>query len=403
MQAELIIAAVEGVTKKWARQRKAEERNAQATLRRRQALTRSRGKTIKDAAYEIMETAYMTVSDNNRMPAHARQIMYQARGPIQDLTGERLDDRYFTQVLLPDYLKENSRATRDWDVVFDARGHLREPHTGLNVALGTLQVRKYLAGTAMQQTASRLPGRTLYPTHGPKDRYQAILFIEKEGFFPLFESTHLAQRFDIALMSTKGMSVTASRQLADRLCSEHKIPLLVLHDFDKAGFSILGTLRRNTRRYEFRNRIEVVDLGLRIEDVEEQGLESEDVYLRGQSPAANLRKNGATEAEIEFLCSGRRVELNAFTSARLIAWIEGKLVELGIEKLVPTNETLALAYRDAVRQRYLAERMREIAAEAERIAASSKVPGRLAASIRRRLKVNPAMPWDQAVADIVNE
>ena len=32
---------------------------------------------------------------------------------------------------------------------------------------------------------------------------------------------------------------------------ERYVPLLVLHDFDKAGFSILSTLRRNTRRYSF--------------------------------------------------------------------------------------------------------------------------------------------------------
>ena len=32
----------------------------------------------------------------------------------------------------------------DWDVVYDARGHLIEPHTGASVPVGTLQVRDYL-------------------------------------------------------------------------------------------------------------------------------------------------------------------------------------------------------------------------------------------------------------------
>ena len=77
----------------------------------------------------------------------------------------------------------------------------------------------------------------------------------------------------------------------------------VLHDFDKSGFSILGTLRRDTRRYAFRNRIEVVDLGLRLEDVEDSGLETEDVVHRSD-PAANLRENGATAEEIAFLRAG---------------------------------------------------------------------------------------------------
>ena len=62
-----------------------------------------------------------------------------------------------------------------------------------------------------------------------------MLFIEKEGFLPLFEAVHLAERYDLAIMSTKGMSSTAARTLIDNLC-RHQVPLLVLHDFDKADF-----------------------------------------------------------------------------------------------------------------------------------------------------------------------
>ena len=64
------------------------------------------------------------------LPAHARQIMYAARGEIQRLTGRTLDDQYFTQQLLPDFMNEHPSATAEWDVVFDARGHFHEPHTG---------------------------------------------------------------------------------------------------------------------------------------------------------------------------------------------------------------------------------------------------------------------------------
>ena len=51
---------------------------------------------------------------------------------------------------------------------------------------------------------------------------------------PLFEAVKLAERYDLAIMSTKGMSVTASRQLVEELCARHDIPLLLLHDFDKS-------------------------------------------------------------------------------------------------------------------------------------------------------------------------
>src|SRR5208337_3722763 len=90
---------------------------------------------------------------------------------------------------------------------------------------------------------------------------------------PLFKQVNLADRYDLAIMSTKGVSVTAARQLVDCMCAWHNIPLLVLHDFDVAGFTILGTLQRSTRRFSFSNNINVIDLGLRLDDA--KGLESE--------------------------------------------------------------------------------------------------------------------------------
>ena len=123
---------------------------------------------------------------------------------------------------------------------------------------------------------------------------------------PLFKKVKLAERYDIAIMSTKGMSVTASRSLVDDLCATAGgIPLFVLHDFDKAGFSILGTLQRDTRRYQFENKVKVIDLGLRLEDVEQYQLMSEVVSYGKKYPGLNLRQNSATDDEIKYLCSGR--------------------------------------------------------------------------------------------------
>jgi hypothetical protein len=99
--------------------------------------------TIREAAFEVMEDAYMKASANGKYPALARQIMYAARPEILERTGEdKLDSQYFTQTLLPDYMQEYDCS--DWDVAYDARGHLHEPHTKNEIALGTLEVRKYL-------------------------------------------------------------------------------------------------------------------------------------------------------------------------------------------------------------------------------------------------------------------
>jgi hypothetical protein len=248
--ADDIVIALRAVTKVWAKQRKQEERHASAEANRLQRFWRSRRETQKEVAWECMEVAYLAASSNDSLPATARQVMYAARPVIQERTGKQLDDQYFTQTLLPDYMEEHDV---DWDVVFDDRGHLREPHTGYTIGLGTLSVRHYQR--KIEQFGFKEPsfaGGTVV-TCGPSGCFGAVLFIEKEGFMPLFEAVNLAERFDIALMSTKGLSNTAARHLIDQMCGGRKIPLLVLHDFDKAGFSIVGTLQRDTRRYSFVN------------------------------------------------------------------------------------------------------------------------------------------------------
>ncbi len=87
-----IIGALEGVTKPWARQAKAEERNKSASLRRRESLVRTRQVTVKEAAFAIMADAYEKASSGDTLPAHALQIMYAARGEIQRRTGRMLND-----------------------------------------------------------------------------------------------------------------------------------------------------------------------------------------------------------------------------------------------------------------------------------------------------------------------
>ena len=128
MKSDKLISAVEGVTKKWAKQRKAEERQASARQNRQIAMMHVPHVSIRDAAWGVMEAAYMKASANDTLPANARQIMYAARPYIEQRSDKPLGsrfDQYFTQQLLPDYIEETGV---DWDVVYDDRGHFREPH-----------------------------------------------------------------------------------------------------------------------------------------------------------------------------------------------------------------------------------------------------------------------------------
>lgn len=362
--------------------------------------------TIKDAAYQVMEQAYTRASAGGTLPANARQIMYQARPLIQKLTDKMWkNDSLFTQKLLPDYMREHSDKTATWDVVYDARGHMQEPHTELRVDLGTLDVRQYV-----RNWHTKVPDLMINPlglgveTQGPANRYKFGLFIEKEGFNTLLERAQLAAKYDIAIMSTKGMSVTASRELVARW-SRQGVTTLVAHDCDYWGFNICHTLQTDTRRYQFTTTPLVRCLGLRLADAQRMGLETESVdYGRHLALERTMIKTGATPAEAAFLCGdgleGSRIELNAMDSQQFIDWLEEKLQEAGVTKVVPDSDALNAAYRRAVLVARANQKLAEVQAEWNTNGHSQvAIPGDLAKQIRE-LITGTSRSWDDAILDV---
>ena len=333
-----------GLTKNLAtftKQRKAEEKSISAGRWRTSRLREVRGEYQTEAANAVMRECYMKASDDNRLPANVRQIFYVARPLLEERTGKPLDYAYFSQTLVPNYLNEHPQKTADWDVVYDDRGHFIEPHTNRMIGLGTLAVRDYLDHIHHLKLEEADLNPAGVKTYGPSGCYGAVLYLEKEGFMPLFKLVRLAQRFDIAIMSSKGMSVTAARMLADRLCGVWHLPLLVLHDFGSAGIIIRDTLEKDTRRYRYAHAPTVIDLGLNYSDIDDLPTEANNSRIG----AERLREAGIGEDAIDFL-SDQRVELNAMTSRQLVDFLEAKLRQHGIEKVIPEQQqTLATAYR----------------------------------------------------------
>jgi len=371
--------AVTAVTDRWAKQRKREERDASAIANRRARLAGNDDDvSFKSAAYEVISAAYAAASDNGNLPANARQIMYAARGAILKATGKsKMSDSYFTQTLLVDYMNDNPEECSKWNVVWSDRGHFTEPHTRKLIGLGTLAIRDYINGYAEPSFNEAGFKEAKIKTHGPNGRYGALLYIEKEGFDPLIEAAQISERFDIAVFSCKGMSVTAARELVDRTCERYKLPLFIMRDFDVSGFNIKKTLHTSNRRFRHttEGKYPVHDIGLRLDDIEyfeneedETPLESEPAYfeVNARDPGAakesrreTLRANGATEEEIVFLMdddnpdaadnAGRRVELNAMTSRQFVELIERKLTAHSVTKVVPASERVDEAFRLFVR------------------------------------------------------
>jgi hypothetical protein len=420
----------ESVTRRWTaavrqayRSERADARAGEELLRQERASYPS----VKEVASRLMPEAYQAASGQGRYVAHARQIMYAARPKIlaeihPDKATKGLKAHYFTQTLVPDYMTEHPEETADWDVVFDERGHFREPHRQNGreciIGLGTLAVRKYVASWTTRVLADigliELPFDV--QTCGPTHRYHAVLFVEKEGFDELITQAQIAERFDIAPMSTKGMSNTAARCLVDEL-STRGVTIYVLHDFDKSGFAILHTLRTNTWRYRFRTTPKVIDLGLTLSDVNRMDLQPEPVsYRQTVAPKHDLARCGATPDEQAFLVGaerrrnsstgkwywpGKRVELNAMTSDQFVTCLENRLIQHGVEKVIPTPNILARAYQRAVRTKAINARLAELQADITR--QPTVIPHNLPARVSDVLREHPELSWDATLWKIVQE
>ena len=403
--AEELEDSVLAVTKTWAKQRKAEERDANARARRVERLTpRGDRVTIREAAFWVMEDAYRRASNNGRLPTNPRQIYYAARREILEKTDrDALRSDYFLQTLLRAYMETHDCS--HWDVVWDARGHFTEPHTKEIVPLGTLEVRQYVGERPiMLGPAVKINSSVLYPTKGPENRYKNVLFVEKEGFDPLLKASQIAECFDLAIMSTKGMSVSASRLLLDRLVNRGTEKVFVLHDFDISGFSIIGTLATSSKAYRYWNKVTIVDLGLRLADVEDMDLLSEPFATDDDWGAITrtLERHGATKDEIEFL-NGDRVELNAMDGEQFIEFIKRKLEEHGVEKVIPVGDVLKGHARRMIEKSLMEKEFAKVEKAIKQRAADIELPDDLQQLVEQELDDDPALPWDAAVANAVDK
>jgi hypothetical protein len=110
--------------------------------------------------------------------------------------------------------------------------------------------------------------------------------------------------------------------------------------------------------------------------------------------------HGATEEEIEFLRT-QRVELNAMTSRQFIDFIESKLEEHGVEKLVPDADIIEAQARRVIERRLTEEALAGMRDEIARQAAMTELPEDLRQLVEAKLQADPTLSWDVAVARVL--
>ena len=212
-------------------------------------------------------------------------------------------------------------------------------------------------------------------THGPHHRYGGVVVVEKGGIADVLRQAGVHNRHDVAIIGNEGQSVEAELVLADAL-GHVDVPIFLLTDFDRQGFTIAENLRAGTWRHRYRNRVQVIHVGLRLDQIEASagwqasapgGLEDEPIGKNTLKHVGDdrLRECGATEEEIALLRT-RRVELNALTTEQLVALVESALAEHGIAKVIPDAEDLAAAWRSAKAHAEIAEAVEKANKRAER-------------------------------------
>ncbi len=249
--------------------------------------------------------------------------------------GKELGYEYFSQAMLNEYQERRGPIVGLWR---DPRGSLHEPHTGGTVAFGTREIAAY---------------------EFPKHSFDKILYVEKEGEWPKLQAARLAERYDMAIASAKGYPVEAVRELFSR-AEGGEYQLFCFHDADLDGYNIARVMREATRRMPGYS-VEVIDLGLTVEDALEMGLDSEPFSRTKDISRALLRTLSGVAKEYLYRrnpygrgVSGERFELNAILpdTAR-IEYIERKLEENGVRgKVIPPDDALGDLAGEMYRQEH---------------------------------------------------
>jgi hypothetical protein len=278
----------------------------------------------KQIVFSVLRRAIANAGAN-----FSRRDLYYATRPLAYAHwewegGKELIFNYFSQQLLTEYQEEHGLIAGMWT---DPRGHFHEPHTGKSIGLGTREVVSYAF---------------------PDYTFDKILYVEKEGEWPKLQAARLAERYDMGVASAKGYPVEAVRELFAR-AEGGDYQLFVFHDADLDGYNIARVMREATRRMPGYS-VEVVDIGLTVEDALEMGLDPEP-FSRKKDVSWRLLRTLSDVAR-EYLyrpnpysggLSGERFELNAILpDTRRIEYIERKLEENGVRgKVIPPDEKLA--------------------------------------------------------------
>ena len=302
-----------------------------ATKKAQRATPSERKLSQKDVVLEHLDQAIEDVSGDGEFRFNQRQLFYYLRPIVLEETGQTLKEGNFNAIIT-DY--ETDREIPG--MYHEPRGAIYHPHRDETITLGTLMVEDY---------------------ERPAWTFNKLLYIEKEGFSEALKAARWAERHDCMLMSSKGFTTRAARDLVDKL-AEHDEPCTIfcVHDADAYGTMIYQTFQEATKARGAR-KIQIINLGLEPWEAFGLGLEVEDVEVGERlKPVADYVRERDDGDEWEEWLQSHRVELNAMTTPQFIEWLDGKLADY--DKLIPPPVVVAVEL-----EQLLKKRLRELITE----------------------------------------
>jgi hypothetical protein len=261
--------------------------------------------------------------------AHPERPFEKERKKAEKGQGEPLDYAYFNGEMLHHY---EDRYGEIEGLTREPRGHLFEAHT-----IDSGQAHTIDSGQA-QEIGTVFAGHYEPPNY----YYDKVLFCEKHGFAQVLVDEGLGERYDMAIIASKGYRTQADIRLL-RTLSEEGYPVLVLHDCDHDGFGIFAALRGGSELMPDLF-VPAIDLGMSLEDTLsfDPPLLGEDATRQKAIPERTIPYLSAEELEM-FTGTRRgkvwdiwRVELNEIPANQRVAFVEKKLIELGYtDKVLP--------------------------------------------------------------------
>ena len=364
-----------------------------ASKKAQRAAPKEKKLSQKAVVLEHLAAVIAEVSDDGEYRFNQRQLLYKLRPIVMREIGEELKENNYNEIIT-DYENEHGEIP---GMYREPRGSIYHPHRKETITLGTLMVEDYKR---------------------PVWTFNKLVYIEKEGFSEALKDKGWAERHDCMLMSSKGFTTRAARDLVDKLAvHDEPVTVFCVHDADGPGTMIYQTFQEATRARGAR-KVTIVNLGLEPWEAIANGLAVENVE-KGEGdkhkPVAEYvleREDRAPNRQSwDAWLQTHRIELNAMTTPQFIAWLDRKMAKHGEGKLIPPpevlcselEEKLAASVRSSITERILREadlegQISEALDAIERPDADDLVKG-----IEKLFKRSPEREWRDHITAVVNE